>query len=38
MPAALPVNATELPAFRAHAGPLLARLELLANGNLALLD
>jgi murein DD-endopeptidase MepM/ murein hydrolase activator NlpD len=38
MPAALPVNASELPAFRAHAGPLLARLDLLANGNLALLD
>jgi murein DD-endopeptidase MepM/ murein hydrolase activator NlpD len=38
MPAALPVSASELPAFRAHAGPLLARLDLLANGNLALLE
>jgi murein DD-endopeptidase MepM/ murein hydrolase activator NlpD len=38
MPAALPVTAAELPAFRAHATPLLARLELLANGSLALLE
>jgi murein DD-endopeptidase MepM/ murein hydrolase activator NlpD len=38
MPAALPVPAAELPAFRAHAAPLLARLELLSNGNLALLE
>ncbi len=38
MPAALPVNAGELPAFRAHATPLLARLDLLANGSLALLE
>ncbi len=38
MPAALPVAASELPAFRLHAAPLLARLDLLANGNLALLE
>jgi murein DD-endopeptidase MepM/ murein hydrolase activator NlpD len=38
MPAALPVPAQELPAFRAHAAPLIARLELLANGNIALLE
>jgi murein DD-endopeptidase MepM/ murein hydrolase activator NlpD len=38
MPAALPVNTAELPAFRAHATPLLARLDLLANGSLALLE
>jgi murein DD-endopeptidase MepM/ murein hydrolase activator NlpD len=38
MPAALPVAAGELPAFRAHAAPLLARLDLLANNSLALLD
>jgi murein DD-endopeptidase MepM/ murein hydrolase activator NlpD len=38
LPAALPVAAAELPAFRAHAAPLLARLELLANGSLALLE
>jgi murein DD-endopeptidase MepM/ murein hydrolase activator NlpD len=38
MPAALPVPASELPAFHAHARPMLARLDLLANGSLALLD
>jgi hypothetical protein len=38
MPAALPVAAGELPAFLAHAAPLLARLDLLANGSLALLE
>jgi len=38
MPAALPVPPQDLPAFRAHAEPLLARLELLANTNLALLE
>ena len=38
MPAALPVPAAELPAFRAHAAPLIARLDLLANSNLALLE
>jgi murein DD-endopeptidase MepM/ murein hydrolase activator NlpD len=38
MPAALPVVAAELPAFRAHAAPLIARLDLLANSNLALLE
>jgi murein DD-endopeptidase MepM/ murein hydrolase activator NlpD len=38
MPAALPVAAQDLPAFRAHAEPLMARLELLANSNLALLE
>ena len=38
MPAALPVPAHELPAFRAHAEPLMARLDLLANVNLASLE
>jgi murein DD-endopeptidase MepM/ murein hydrolase activator NlpD len=38
MPAALPVPAQELPAFRAHAEPLMARLELLSNGTLAQLE
>ncbi|OGA68752.1 MAG: hypothetical protein A3G81_00825 [Betaproteobacteria bacterium RIFCSPLOWO2_12_FULL_65_14] len=38
MPAALPVAPQDLPAFRAHAEPLVARLELLANSNLALLE
>jgi murein DD-endopeptidase MepM/ murein hydrolase activator NlpD len=38
MPAALPVAPQDLPAFRAQAEPLLARLELLANSNLALLE
>jgi murein DD-endopeptidase MepM/ murein hydrolase activator NlpD len=38
MPAALPVPAAELPAFRAHAAPLITRLDLLANGSLALLE
>jgi murein DD-endopeptidase MepM/ murein hydrolase activator NlpD len=38
MPAALPVPAQELTAFRAHAEPLMARLELLANTNLAQLE
>jgi murein DD-endopeptidase MepM/ murein hydrolase activator NlpD len=38
MPAALPVAANELPAFRAHAEPLVNRLELLSNSNLALLE
>ncbi len=38
MPAALPVAPQDLPAFRAHAEPLVARLDLLANSNLALLE
>jgi murein DD-endopeptidase MepM/ murein hydrolase activator NlpD len=38
MPAASPVPAAELAAFQAHAAPLIARLELLANSNLALLE
>jgi murein DD-endopeptidase MepM/ murein hydrolase activator NlpD len=38
MPAASPVPAAELASFRAHAAPLIARLELLANSNLALLE
>ena len=38
LPAALPLPARELSAFRAQAEPLVARLELLANANLALLD
>ena len=38
MPAASPVPPQNLWAFREHAEPLLARLDLLANSNLALLD
>ncbi len=38
MPAALPIAAQELPAFRAQTTPLVARLDLLANANLALLE
>ena len=38
MPAALPVPAHELSAFRTQADPLVARLELLSNSNLALLE
>jgi murein DD-endopeptidase MepM/ murein hydrolase activator NlpD len=38
MPAALPVPASEVPAFRLHAAPLLARLDLLASSRLALLE
>ncbi len=38
MPAALPVTPHELPAYLEHAAPLVARLELLANSSLALLD
>ncbi len=38
MPAALPVAAPEMPAFRRHAAPLAAQLDLIANGNLALLE
>ena len=38
MPAAHPVPAAELPAFRAQAAPLITRLDLLANSNLALLE
>jgi hypothetical protein len=38
MPAALPVPPQELAAFRAHAEPLVTRLDLLANSNLALLE
>ena len=38
MPAALPVPAQDLPAFRAHAAPLVTRLDLLANSNLAMLE
>jgi len=38
MPAASPVPAAELASFQAHAAPLIARLELLANSNLALLE
>jgi murein DD-endopeptidase MepM/ murein hydrolase activator NlpD len=38
MPAASPVPAAELAAFQTHAAPLIARLELLANSNLALLE
>ena len=38
MPAALPVAANELPAFRLHAAPLAAQLDLIANSNLALLE
>jgi murein DD-endopeptidase MepM/ murein hydrolase activator NlpD len=38
MPAALPVPASQLPAFREHAGPLVERLDLLANSHIALLE
>lgn len=38
LPAALPLPAQELQAFRDQAAPLVARLELFANRNLALLD
>ena len=38
MPAALPVPAAELPAFKAQAAPLITRLDLLSNSNLALLE
>jgi murein DD-endopeptidase MepM/ murein hydrolase activator NlpD len=38
MPAAHPVPAAELPVFLSQAAPLIARLELLANSNLALLE
>jgi murein DD-endopeptidase MepM/ murein hydrolase activator NlpD len=38
MPAALPLERQDLPAFRNHAEPLLARLDLLANSTLARLD
>ncbi len=38
MPAALPIAAHELATFKREAGPLVAQLELIANGNLALLE
>jgi murein DD-endopeptidase MepM/ murein hydrolase activator NlpD len=38
MPSAQPVSAQELGAFQALAQPLVARLDLAANANLALLD
>jgi hypothetical protein len=38
MPAGTPVPAKDLAAFEAHAAPLAARLDLLANGNLAQLS
>jgi murein DD-endopeptidase MepM/ murein hydrolase activator NlpD len=38
LPAALPIAAHQLDAFRAHAEPLVAKLDLLANGSFALLD
>jgi murein DD-endopeptidase MepM/ murein hydrolase activator NlpD len=38
MPAALPVPAPEMPAFRQYAAPLAAQLDLIANSNLALLE
>jgi murein DD-endopeptidase MepM/ murein hydrolase activator NlpD len=38
LPAALPVAASELPAFRAGTAPLAAQLDLIANSNLALLE
>lgn len=38
MPAALPVAAAEMPAFRRHASPLASQLDLIANSNLALLE
>jgi len=38
LPAAVPIAPQQLDAFRAHAEPLVARLDLLANGGVALLD
>jgi hypothetical protein len=38
MPAALPVAQQDLPAFRHHAEPLVARLDLIANSTIARLD
>src|SRR4051812_17331395 len=38
LPAALPLNAGDLPAFRAQAEPLIARLDLVAQGELAQLE
>jgi murein DD-endopeptidase MepM/ murein hydrolase activator NlpD len=38
MPAGTPVGAQDLPAFQAHAAPLAAQLDLLANGELAQLE
>src|SRR5688572_29004413 len=38
MPAALPVAQNELPSFQIHAAPLIARLDLMANGAFAKLD
>jgi hypothetical protein len=38
MPAALPVAPQDLAAFRSYADPLVARLDLLANSNLAQLE
>jgi murein DD-endopeptidase MepM/ murein hydrolase activator NlpD len=38
MPAALPVAQQDLPAFRTHAEPLIARLDLITNSTLAQLD
>jgi murein DD-endopeptidase MepM/ murein hydrolase activator NlpD len=38
LPAALPIAPQQLEAFRAHAEPLVSRLDLLANGGVALLD
>jgi murein DD-endopeptidase MepM/ murein hydrolase activator NlpD len=38
MPAAQPVAAQQLPEFRIHAAPLIARLDLLVNSNVALLE
>jgi murein DD-endopeptidase MepM/ murein hydrolase activator NlpD len=38
LPAALPIPPQQLEAFRSHAEPLVARLELLANGSIALLE
>lgn len=38
MPAALPVTPSELPVFQSYAAPLLARLELLSNGTVALAE
>jgi murein DD-endopeptidase MepM/ murein hydrolase activator NlpD len=38
MPAALPIAQNELPSFQNHAAPLIARLDLMANGAFAKLD
>jgi len=38
LPAALPIAASEMPAFRGQADPLVTRLDLMGQGDLALLE